>query len=110
MGSLSLVSFLETGDPRNPQRHCSKQAYNTKLLDQQSWSHRLLAGYKVEVPSGCSNNESDERGPGATSLEDYISLHIPRVDLLQAECHMCRSTKVARINLQVWTYKFILSK
>src|SRR2546426_11998152 len=88
----------------------ASKLYNTKLLHKQSWSHHLLAGYKVEVPSQCSNHESDERRPGATSLENYISLRIPWVDLLQAECHMSRSRKVARINLQVWTYKFILSK
>src|SRR5437588_6009397 len=38
---------------------------------------RLLAFFKVEVPSQCSNHENDERRPGGTSLEDYISLGNP---------------------------------
>jgi len=63
----------------------TRKLYNTKLLDKRSRSHRLLADHAVEVPSQCSNHESDERRPGGTSLENDGSLHIAWVSGIVVE-------------------------
>src|SRR5205085_3434514 len=62
--------------PRDAQRDCSQMAVECEGASQ-AILVTLLAGDTVEIPSQCSNRESDDRRSGATSLENDCSSRLP---------------------------------
>src|SRR5438270_11348925 len=58
------------------QRDCSQMAVECEGASQ-AILVTLLAGDTVEIPSQCSNRESDDRRSGATSLENDCSSRLP---------------------------------